>query len=399
MVAFRYEALDVDGRRSQGVLEADGERVARGQLREKGLFVVAVERVMQDSPAQKRIRLSIAGLALLTRQWSTLLASGLTLEECLDALIAQAEKAPQRQLLASVRSDLMAGYSLRAALERYPACFPDLYRASIGAGEQSGRLPGIMLQLADYYERQQSLRSKTLQALIYPSLVATVAMLVIVGLMTYVVPQVVRVFQHTRQSLPLLTQIMILMSDFIRQWGWTALPILIVGGFGLRQALARPTFRERWDRFWLSVPLLGWYLRALDVTRFASTLAILIQSGVPLLRALDAGRQVMVRRPLVAAVAAASERVREGVPLAQSLAAEKVFPALFIHMIANGEATGRVGELLDRAARLQQSELEQRTGALTAVFEPVMLLVMGGFVLLVVLAVMQPIIEINTMLK
>ena len=399
MVAFRYEVMDVDGRRSHGVLEADGERVARGQLRDQGLYVVAVERVERSYSGPRRIRLSVAELSLLTRQWSTLLSSGLTLEECLDALIAQSEKDMHRQLLAGVRSDLMAGYSLRAALDRYPGCFPDLYRASIGAGEQSGRLPGIMLQLADYFERQHSLRSKTLQALIYPCLVAVVALVVVVGLMTYVVPQVVRVFQHTRQSLPLLTQLMILLSDFIRQWGWTAFPVLFGAGFGLRRGLARPAFRERWDRFWLGVPLLGWYLRALDVTRFASTLAILLQSGVPLLRALEAGRQVMVRQPLVAAVAQASERVREGAPLAQALATEKIFPALLVHMIANGEATGRIGELLDRAARLQQAELEQRTGSLTAVFEPLILLGMGGFVLLVVLAVMQPIIEINTMLK
>lgn len=400
MTAFRYRALDAASKESSGVIEADTARAARNQLRERGLFPLEVSNVTQASQArQTRHRLKDADLALLTRQWSTLLASGLTVEQALAALIEQAESDATRQLLAGVRSEILGGYSLRSALDRFPQAFSTLYRASVAAGEKSGELAQVMVQLADYLERSQSLRSKTMQALLYPAIVACVALLVVVGLMTYVVPQVVSVFQQSKQALPLLTRGMIFASDLIRSWGWLALLVVAGGVFGLRQSLREPAFKRRWDAWLLGLPLLGRHLRTLDATRFASTLSILAGSGVPLLSALDAGRQVISRLPLADAVATATERVREGQPLSRALGASHQFPPLLIHMIANGEATGRVDELLDRAARLQQTELENRTATLTALLEPVLLLTMASFVLLIVLAVMQPIIEINTLMK
>jgi general secretion pathway protein F len=256
-----------------------------------------------------------------------------------------------------------------------------------------------MLQLADYLERSHALRIKTLQSLLYPAIVAGVALLVIIGLMTYVVPQVVQVFQHGKQALPPLTRALIAVSALLRDWGWLLILAIGCGEYLRRRLLRRPALRYRWDAWWLGFPVLGRHLRTLEATRFASTLAILSGSGVPLLAALEAGRQVIHRLPMADAVAIASERVREGQALSRALGASRQFPPLLIHMIANGEATGRVGELLERAARLQQSELENRTVALTALLEPVLLLTMGGFVMLIVLAVMQPIIEINTLLK
>lgn len=402
MTAFRYRALDAAGRETPGVVEADTARAARALLRERGLFPLEVSSVGQEAAGKRKVsrrKLREADLTLLTRQWGTLLASGLTVEQALAALIEQSESEFLRQLLAGVRSEILSGYSLRAALDRYPQSFDALYRASVAAGEKSGELSLVMNQLADYLDRRHALRAKTFQALLYPLIVATIALLVIVGLMTYVVPQVVSVFQQGRQELPLLTRSLIVVSDLLRAWGW--LMLLMLGGAFLaaRRALRAKALRRRWDAWLLRLPLLGRHLRTLDATRFASTLAILAGSGVPLLAALEAGRQVITRLPLAEAVATAAERVREGLPLSRALAASGQFPPLLIHMIANGEATGRLDELLERAARLQQAELENRTATLTTLLEPVLLLVMGGFVLLIVLAVMQPIIELNTLMK
>lgn len=401
MTAYRYRALDTASKETAGVLEADNGRAARTTLRQRGMFPLEVVEVGKGQQNGKALRQKLrnADLCLLTRQWATLLLSGLSVERALAALIEQSEQEAQRQLLAGVRSEILGGYSLRAALDRYPQAFSPLYRASVAAGEKSGELAQVMNQLADYLERSSALRLKTLQALLYPMIVASVALLVIIGLMTYVVPQVVTVFQQTRQALPLLTRLLIAASAGLRDWGWLALLLLLGAAAAARQALRQRALRRRWDAWLLALPLLGRHLLTLDATRFASTLAILTGSGVPLLAALEAGRQVISRLPMAEAVGVAAERVREGLPLSRALAVGGLFPPLLIHMIASGEATGQVDQLLERAARLQQAELENRTAVLTALLEPALLLVMGGFVLLIVLAVMQPIIEINTLMK
>lgn len=401
MSAFRYHALDANGKPQNGILEADSSRAARAALRERGLYPLEVTSVANrdDERSSARQRLKDADLSLLSRQWATLLASGLTVEQSLAALAEQAESEAARTILAGIRSEVMAGHSLRAALDRYPAAFPAIYRASVAAGEKSGELGRIMMQLADYLEQRTRLRQKTLQALLYPGIVATVAVLIIVALMTYVVPQIVSVFQQGKQALPYLTRVLIVASDLLRDWGWLLLILVASVGIALHLALREAHFRRRWDALWLRAPLLGKHLRTLDATRFASTLSILASSGVPLLAALDAGREVMGRLPLKDAVQDATARVREGQSLSRALGATRAFPPLLIHMIANGEATGRLDELLDRAARLQQQELENRTATLTTLLEPMLLLIMGVVVLIIVLAVMQPIIETNTMLR
>lgn len=401
MSAFRYHALDANGKPQNGILEADSSRAARAALRERGLYPLEVTSVANrdGERSSARQRLKDADLSLLSRQWATLLASGLTVEQSLAALAEQAESEAARTILAGIRSEVMAGHSLRAALDRYPAAFPAIYRASVAAGEKSGELGRIMMQLADYLEQRTRLRQKTLQALLYPGIVATVAVLIIVALMTYVVPQIVSVFQQGKQALPYLTRVLIVASDLLRDWGWLLLILVASVGIALHLALREAHFRRRWDALWLRAPLLGKHLRTLDATRFASTLSILASSGVPLLAALDAGREVMGRLPLKDAVQDATARVREGQSLSRALGATRAFPPLLIHMIANGEATGRLDELLDRAARLQQQELENRTATLTTLLEPMLLLIMGVVVLIIVLAVMQPIIETNTMLR
>ena len=403
MAVFSYKAVDAAGRQSGGTVEADSARLARGILRGRGLFPIDIADLAAGSNATGRRwlapRLRESDLSLLTRQWATLLASGLTMEQALSALGEQAESASARLVLESVRSEIVGGYSLRAALDSHPTIFPTIYRATVAAGEKSGELATVMTQLADYLERRHALRQKTLQAMLYPAIVTVVALLVIIGLMTYVVPQVVTVFQQGKQALPFLTRALIALSAFIRQWGWVVLVVLAGLLLAARIALRRDDLRRRWDAWLLGLPLIGRQLRTLETTRFAGTLAILVGSGVPLLSALDAGRQVLARLPLSDAVAKAADGVREGQSLAAALGRTRQFPALLVHMIANGEATGRLDQLLERAARLQQADAENRTAVITTLLEPLLLLAMGGIVLVIVLAVMQPIIEINHLLR
>lgn len=399
MASFSYRAVDAAGKDLGGVLEADSARAARALLRERGLYPLAVEPAAgRRGPFSPR-RIAAAELALLTRQWSTLLAAGLTAEQALSALAEQAETDAVRLTLAGVRSELVAGYSLRAALDRHAASFPPIYRASIAAGEKSGQLARVMLQLADYLERRDALRRKTVQALVYPVLLAAVALLVIVALMVYVVPQVVAVFQQGKQALPWLTRALLAVSGVLHDWGWLLLLLAAALGFASHLALREEAVRRRWQERLLGLPLLGRQLRAVEATRFASTLAILVGSGVPLLPALEAGKKVLALLPLQSAVDEAIARVREGVALSRALATSRRFPPLLIHLVASGEATGRLESMLERAAQLQQSELENRTALLTSLLEPLLLLVMGGFVLLIVLAVMQPVIEINHLFR
>lgn len=399
MAAFRYRAVDAAGHQREGVLEAESGRAARTLLREQGLFPLDVGSVTQGRGRVAGARMSSTALALMTRQWATLLDAGLTVEQSLAALIEQAETPTVAQLLAGLRAEILAGYSLRAALDRYPRTFPSIYCASVGAGEKSGQLAAVMEQLADYLERHELMRQKSLQALLYPMIVAVVALLVVIGLMVHVVPQVVGVFAQTKQTLPVLTRALIACSDFLRNWGWLLLVLIAGTGLSAHAALRQAAIRRRWETRLLSLPLIGRHLRTMDATRFAATLAILTASGVPLLAALDAGARVMSLLPLRDAVEAAAARVREGQGLARALAATRAFPPLLVHMIASGERTGRLDALLDRAARLQQRELENRGAVLATLLEPVLLLVMGGVVLIIVLAVMQPIIEINTLMK
>ncbi|MCX7175995.1 MAG: type II secretion system inner membrane protein GspF [Proteobacteria bacterium] len=392
MAAFNYRALDASGREVSGVLEADTSRMARGQLREQQLFPLEVTVVGRLSAG--RLRLGSRGmpaslLSLLTRQWSMLLDAGLTIEQALTALIEQSEHTGARQVLAGVRAEVLAGHSLHAALGQYDNTFPPIYRAVVDAGEKSGELPVLLARLADYLEAWQTTRQKIFQALLYPLLVSTVALLVVVGLVTYVVPQIVGVFKQSKQVLPLLTRGLIFTSDLLRgSWLWL---LLVAIGAPL---LARRTLRRdaalqlRWHRSLLRVPLLGRHLRTLDSARLASTLAIMVGSGVPLLTAL-----------LRQAVDKAISQVREGSPLHRALAVDRLFPPLLIHLIASGEASGTLGKMLERAASQQQAELDRRTAVALGLFEPLLILVMGGVVLTIVLAILMPIIEINLLLR
>jgi general secretion pathway protein F len=399
MAAFSYQALDPQGSESSGTLEADNARHARTVLRERGLYPTSITPLGENQKGQQRLRVSTAELCLLTRQLSALLSAKLTVEQALLAVSEQTDKPGARALLAAVRSEVMSGYSLRAALDRFDHAFPVIYRASVSAGEKSGQLPHVMEMLADYLEQQDALRRKMLQALLYPAIVTCVAMMVIIGLMTYVVPRVAEVFVQSHQTLPLLTRLLIGASDFLRNWGPWLVLLIIAAVFAFRRALRDDAVKRRWHRWLLGLPMLGRHLRTLDTARFASTLAILVSAGVPLLAGLDAGRQVMKCLPLKEAVATAADRVREGSSLSAAMKQARTFPPLLVHMLASGEATGDLSTMLSRCAKLQQAEVENRSLTLTTLLEPMLLLGMGGSVLLIVLAVMQPIIELNSLVK
>ena len=402
MAAFNYRALDSDGREVRGVLEAETSRIARGQLRDQQLSpieVTPVGRRSLHSPHGGHARIRANSLSLLTRQWSTLLAAGLTIERALTALIEQTEDQGAKEVLAGVRAEVLAGHSLHAALGRFDDVFPPIYRALVNAGEKSGELSVLLARLADYLEATQATRQKILQALLYPLIVVVVAFAVITGLVTYVVPQIVGVFTHSKQSLPLLTQGLILVSDVLRTSGLWLAAGAVAGVLLVRHALRNEALRLRWHARLLKVPLLGRFLRTIDSARFASTMAILVGSGVPLLAALEAGRGVISNLLLRRSVERAIGLVREGSPLHRALAAERLFPPLLIHLVASGEASGTLDQMLSRAAHQQQTELDHRTAIALGLFEPLLILLMGGLVLLIVLAVLLPIININLLLR
>lgn len=401
MEAFQYQALDAAGRTVSGVVQADTARQVRIQLRAQGLLPSVVDQVR----ARERARqvwargLSSAELSLVTRQMATLLESGLTMEQSLNALIEEAAEPMTREVLAGVKTEVTAGSSLAGALGAYEKSFPDFYRALVHGGEESGALPTVLQHLADYLDARQALRQKTSLALLYPALVTIVAVMIVTGLLIYVVPQVVQVFQQSRQSLPLLTRAMIGLSDFLRET-WPYLAAIIVGTVvAARMALRRDAVRRRWHVLLLRMPWLGSLIRGVNTSRFASTLAILVGGGVPLLSALNSGARVMTNMVLKEAIERAIERVREGASLARALGETRAFPPLLVHLVASGEMSGKLEQMLERAARLETQALERRLAVFLTLLEPVMILLMGGVVLMIVLAILLPIIEINQLVR
>ncbi|MDX3908161.1 MAG: type II secretion system inner membrane protein GspF [Pigmentiphaga sp.] len=404
MPSYRYEAADAVGKLDRGLVDADSPRAARAHLRARGLTPLAVEetggeRTGGGSRSWFSARMSDAELAWATRQLASLLAARLPLDAALTATAEQAEKKHITEVLTSVRADVRAGHRLADALATRPRDFPEIYRALVAAGEESGDLAHVMEKLADYIEERNALRTKVLTAFIYPAVVALVSVGIVIFLLGYVVPQVVSAFSQARQELPMLTRVMLGLSDFVRSWGWLVALIGAAALTGWRMILRSPGPRLAWHSRLLRLPLAGRFILGLDAARFASTLAILTGSGVPLLRALDASRQTLGNDRLRVSVDDATSRVREGVSLASALQAQKTFPPLLVHLTASGEKTGTLPELLERAAQTLSREVERRAMALTALLEPLMILLMGGFVLLIVLAVLMPIIEINQLVR
>ena len=397
MESFQYQALDASGRKRSGIVQADTARLARMQLRAQGLLPSLINQInARERAGQAWARgLSSNELSLLTRQMATLLESSLTIEQTINALIEESSEPLTREILSGVKTEVNAGLSLSAALSTYGKSFPDFYCALVHGGEESGALPTVLQHLADYLDARQALKQKTSLALLYPVLVTVVAIIIISGLLVYVVPQVVQVFQQSRQSLPLLTRGLIAVSDFLRSYGIYILVLIAATAVAAHYALRRAEIKRRFHLFLLQLPWLGTLIRGINTSRFASTLAILVGGGVPLLSALGSGSRVMSNIIMKEAVEQAMERVREGTSLARALGETKVFPPLLIHMIASGEVSGKLEQMLNRSALLETQALERRLSVFLTLLEPAMILFMGGTVLMIVLAVLMPIITMN----
>jgi general secretion pathway protein F len=407
MPAYSYVAIDAKGRTRRGVVEAEAPRQARASLRGEGLVPTELSAIEPEAAAaprrgrwgRRRLRLGSATLALLTRRLALLLEAGLTVEQCLDALIEQSQDEASARILGAVRAEVISGQGLADALERFPASFPDVYRAVVGTGEQSGDLAGVMTRLADYLEGRRAVSQHAGLALLYPAIVASVALMIVIGLLTYVVPQVVEVFQNSRQELPLLTRALLWLSGALQGNLLVvagAVAILIVLA---RAAWSRESLRALWQARLLRLPVIGPLLLGIGTARVASTLAILVGAGVPLLQSLNAAAKVVGNLPLRGAVEEAARLVREGSSLHRALDSRKIFPPIFIHLIASGESSGRLAHMLQQAAKHQEMENAHRVQLLTGLLEPAIIVAMGIVVLLVVLAILMPIIEMNQLVR
>jgi general secretion pathway protein F len=403
MAAFQYTAARTDGGNTRGLIEADSARQARAELRRQGLLPLDLSEVRAgrtgEGFAWRRDHLRGPELTLLTRQLAVMVDSGLPLEETLRSVAEQAESPRQKRVLTAVRSRVLEGHSLNAALAEHPRSFAEFYRAAVSAGEAAGRMGEVMDRMADFLEQRQALQQKVLLALFYPATLTVVSIAVVIGLVTFVVPEIVQVFDRMGQTLPWITRALIAVSGFLRTFGPALLLALGAAVLGLRLLLRAPALRLRFAAALLRVPLLGRLLRGLDEARFAGTLGTLVSAGVNLVDALRVAARVVGNRRLRAGFETAAERVREGAALNQALRRERLLPAMSLRLIASGEAGGELGPMLARAATLQERALQNTVALLLGVFEPALILTMGGAVLVIVLAILLPIFELNQLVK
>ncbi|MDT3280995.1 MULTISPECIES: type II secretion system inner membrane protein GspF [Shewanella] len=406
MPAFEYKALDAKGKQLKGVIEADTARHARSQLRDQRMMPLEILPVSEKEAKAKsssfaffKRGISVAELALITRQIATLVAAGLPIEESLKAVGQQCEKDRLASMIMAVRSRVVEGYSLADSLAEFPHIFDDLYRAMVASGEKSGHLEVVLNRLADYTERRQQLKSKLTQAMIYPAVLTTVAIGVISILLAAVVPKVVGQFEHMGAELPASTRFLISASDFVQNYG-VFVVIAIVMLFALfRRMLKSPAFRMNYDNFLLSMPVVGRVSKGLNTARFARTLSILSASSVPLLDGMRIASEVLQNVRVRAAVDDATARVREGTSLGAALTNTKLFPAMMLYMIASGEKSGQLEQMLERAADNQDREFEGNVNIALGVFEPMLVVSMACVVLFIVMAILQPILALNNLIS
>jgi general secretion pathway protein F len=408
MGAFEYVALDPAGKQHKGVLEGDTARHVRSLLREKQLMPVEVLEVSAQESARAAggVRsfsfgqsVSATELALMTRQLATLVKAGLPLEESLLAVSQQTERARVQSVLLGVRAKVMEGHTLAAGIAEFPRVFPEIYRATVAAGEQSGHLDTVLERLADYTESRQQTRSKVMGALLYPIALSVMCFGIVSILLAYVVPKVVSVFENTKGTLPLMTRGLIALSDFLRNWGLWMLLAIVVGAFAFWRWMQQPAARRQVHLVLLRLPLVGKLLRGFNTARFTRTLSILTSSSVPVLDALRISGEVVTNLPMRDAVTAATARVREGAPIGRSLAASRLFPPMSIHLISSGESSGQLEDMLDRAALSQEQELDGLISGMLGLLGPALIVMMGLFVMAIVFAMLLPIFEMNQLIR
>lgn len=401
MGAYQYVAVDSAGKEHRGVLEGDTARAVRAQLRERKMFPVEIEEVERRERTGARrsfsLRRGISSLelALVTRQLATLVHAGLPLEEALLAVSAQTEKPRLKSIMLGVRAKVLEGYTLAAGLDEFPHVFPTVYRATITAGEQAGQLDSVLERLAEYTESRHSLSQKISQAMIYPIVLTLLALTIVVFMLIYIVPKVVGVFETTGQELPALTRGLIAFSEFLQNW-WIAVALGIAAlVIGVRRLLKRENVRRRVDLWLLRAPVFGRVVRGVNTARFTRTLSILSSSSVPVLEALKIGGSVINNVPMREAVEEAAVRVREGASIGRSLQQSNLFPPMSIHLISSGEQSGELDQMLERTATHQESEMDSLLGTMLSVLEPALIVVMGLMVLLIVMAILLPIFQMN----
>jgi general secretion pathway protein F len=404
MGAFEYTALDNVGKERRGVLEGDTPRHIRQLLRERQLLPVTVSEVAQKEAKRQRSfslarGVSAGDLSLFTRQLATLVRAGLPLEESLLAVSQQTEKARVQSIILGVRARVMEGHPLADGLAEFPRVFPEIYRSTVAAGEQSGKLDGILERLAEYTENREQIRQKVLAAMLYPIVLSIMCFAIVCGLMVYVVPKVVSVFESAKGKLPLITQILIATSDFMRQYGIYLLVAIVLLVFLFKRWLRNPANIRRWHRVQLRLPMVGKLSRGFNTARFTRTFSILSASSVPVLEALRISGEVVTNLPMRDAVNEAAARVREGAAIGRSLGVSKLFPPMTIHLISSGESSGELESMLERAAISQERELDSLLAGMVGLLGPLLIVGMGGFVMAIVFAMLLPIFEMNQLIK
>ena len=405
MGAFVYIALDALGKERKGLIEADTAKHARQLVREKQLLPVDIQEAAQSEQKRTprtlfaRRGLSTLDLALLTRQLATLLRSGLPLEETLQAVAEQTEKPRVQRIILGVRSKVVEGHPLADGLGDFPQAFPEIYRATVAAGEQSGKLDSVLERLSDYTESRQVMGQQVSNALVYPIVLMVLSFGIVSFLLAYVVPQVVAVFEAGHQELPLATRILIGASDVVRHYWLYGLIVIGAAIWGFNRWLRSADARARYHRFLLRVPLAGKLIRGLNTARFARTFSILTASAVPVLEALKISADVVNNLPMKYAVVDAALRVREGAPIGRSLAARKIFPPMMIHLISSGESSGELEKMLERAASNQEREMDGLLANMTNLLGPFMVVFMGAVVMFIVIALLLPIFQLNDLVK
>lgn len=401
MSRFRFEAVTYDGQTERGVVEGESLKAVRQQLMTRGLVPVDVAPEAVGgaktglSSLISRRAISAADLSIITKQFALLVRSGLPLDEALQLLAEEAPKPGTRAVLAALVQELQSGVSLSRAMASQPESFNHLYQSVVAAAEQSGLMSPILTQFALFLEKRQAMKQKVIAAMIYPMMLIGVSFLVMTVLMTYVIPQVTRVFENTRQKLPFMTELVMSISSFLSNWGWLLLLLIIGAAWLVRRALTNSTIRLNFDTRCLSLPLIGPVILSYETARFAHTMSMLVGANVPILSALKSARDTLKNTYLKSAIETAEMRVREGSTLSRALGTQAVFSPLFIHMLRSGEATGQLAEMLRFGAENAEFDAEQTTRLFTSVLEPLMILFMGLMVLGIVMAVMQPILEMN----
>lgn len=398
MPAFQYTALNNQGKTIKGVLVSDSDKQVRQKLRADGLIPLETYLIQENNNVNRfsfGSRISIEELALFTEQLSTLLISGIPLAEALFGVAEQTNSKKLKNIILAVRSDVLEGQPLAKALGQFPSVFSDLYRASIHAGEQTGHLDKILNRLSEYLEKQQQLKHKIQQALIYPSLMIVVSISIVSFLLTYVVPKIISVFQDTKQELPFMTQILLSISHFLHEYGFFVLIFLIVLFWVLRITLKKPLYKERWHLFLLKIPLIGFLIKNINIARFARTLGMLTSSGIPIVDALKIANAVLTISPIQKKLYEATELIIQGKSIYKAFKESQQFSPLTVHLIHNGEMSGQLEQMFNKAAEIQERQVNRLIDFALTLFEPLIILLMGGIVLFIVLSILLPIFQME----